>query len=61
MFGYQNAGLISVRGNRSCNVEDGCNQNLADASHVNDIISIFITIEKKLICVKQSLLDDTKF
>ena len=61
VFGYQNAGLIQVRGNRSYNAEVGGNQNLADVSHVNDIISIFITIEKKLICIKQSLLDEIEF
>ena len=48
MFGYQNAGLIQFMDNRSYNVEVGGNQNLADASFVNDITSIFITIEKKI-------------
>ena len=40
--------VLQIRGNRSYNVEVWSNQNLADASHVNDIISIFITIEKKI-------------
>ena len=48
VFGYQNTGLIQIRGNRSYNVEVRSNQNPADASHVNDIVSIFITIEKKI-------------
>ena len=48
VFGYQNTGLIQIRGNRSYNVEVWSNQNPADASHVNHIISIFITIEKKI-------------
>lgn len=43
------------------NIGVGGNQNLADTSHVNYVISIFITIEKKKIYVKQSLLDETEF
>lgn len=47
VFGYENAGLISFRGNMLYNIGVGGNQNLADTSHVNYVISIFITIEKK--------------
>ena len=45
----------------SYNIGVGGNQNLAGTSHVNDVISIFITIEKKIIYVKQSLLNETEF
>lgn len=45
----------------SYNIGVGGNQNLADTSHVNDVISIFITVEKKIIYVKQSLVDETEF